>query len=196
MNSSLYAPAGLLVEYGRVRIAIDGGRTAEPRGKLAAWLVSDAKSELARELRIQARAHGLEPQVAQYRAGDLVFLPMPVVHTSHPTFGYLIKIARRKIVWAPEFFEFPSWARTADLMFAEASSWDRPIRFARGVGGHECVRSVAASAKEHRVKKLVFAHIGRPTIRALNAGKKPLFGEFGRDGAVYLLRAKTSSHKS
>jgi hypothetical protein len=44
--------------------------------------------------------------------------------------------ARRTVVWAPELYEFPAWARGADLMFAEAAAWDRPIRFASGVGGH------------------------------------------------------------
>jgi hypothetical protein len=31
MNSPVYAPAGLLIEYGRDRIMIDGGKTAEPK---------------------------------------------------------------------------------------------------------------------------------------------------------------------
>jgi hypothetical protein len=75
-------------------------------------------------------------------------------------------------------------------MFAEAASWDRNIRFRGGTGGHASVLSVATSAKEQDVKKLVFAHIGRPTIRAMKAGKEPPFGEFGEDKAVFLLRSK------
>lgn len=31
--------------------------------------------------------------------------------------------------------------------------------------------SVAKAAQEHRVKRLVFAHIGRPMIKAMTAGK-------------------------
>lgn len=44
-------------------------------------------------------------------------------------------------------------------MFAEAAGWSRPIRFAGGAGGHA-------------VKRLVFAHIGRSTIRALDRGEQ------------------------
>jgi len=39
----------------------------------------------------------------------------------------------------------------------------------------------------HRVRRLVFAHIGRPAIAAIDAGLVPPFGEFGTDGAVYTL---------
>jgi hypothetical protein len=106
MNSPVYAPAGLLIEYGRVRIMIDGGKWEEPKGKLSAWLVSYAKSELARELRIETRARGLEPQVEKYGAETLLIEPMPVVHTSHPTYGYLIKIPGAKIVWRLGFSSF------------------------------------------------------------------------------------------
>jgi hypothetical protein len=31
----------------------------------------------------------------------------------------------------------------------------------------------------------VFAHIGRPTIRAIDRGARPVFGEFARDGQVF-----------
>jgi ribonuclease BN (tRNA processing enzyme) len=104
-----------------------------------------------------------------------------VVHTSHPTFGYSIELAGRTVVWAPEFYEFPRWARGADLIFAEASAWNRPIRFAGGVGGHLDVQAVARAARRHRIKRLVFAHIDRPTLRALDAGLRPPFGEFATD---------------
>jgi hypothetical protein len=59
-----------------------------------------------------------------------------VVHTSHPAYGYLVEAGGTRTAWAPEFLEFPSWAAGADLMFAEAASWARPIRFAKGAGGH------------------------------------------------------------
>jgi hypothetical protein len=51
------------------------------------------------------------------------------------------------VVWAPEFWEFPSWAQGADLMFAEAAGWDRPIRFAGRVGGHLDLVHVAEAAQ-------------------------------------------------
>jgi hypothetical protein len=57
-----------------------------------------------------------------------------VVHTSHLAYGYLIRAARKRIVWAPEFFAFPAWAEKVDLMFAEAAGWKRPIHFVGGVG--------------------------------------------------------------
>ena len=80
MNSPRYAPAGLLVEQGRVRVVIDGGPGADPAGPLAAWLVTDER---------------------------------------------------------------------------------------------------------HGVRRLVFAHIGRPAIATLDAGHVPPFGEIGTQGGVY-----------
>jgi hypothetical protein len=73
-------------------------------------------------------------------------------------------------------------------MFADAAGWDRPIRFARGVGGHSSALDVAHQARAKHIRRLVFAHIGRPTIRAMDAGKRPPFGEFGWDGARYYPR--------
>jgi len=35
---------------------------------------------------------------------------------------------------------------------------------------------------------LILAHIGRPTIKAIDAGLCPPFGEFGEEGKVYVLR--------
>ena len=53
-------------------------------------------------------------------------------------------------------------------MFAEAAAWVRPIRFTRGAGGHAPVLEVSRLARDAGVRRLVFAHIGRPTIRALD----------------------------
>jgi hypothetical protein len=72
-------------------------------------------------------------------------------------------------------------------MFAEAAGWDRPIRFAGGVGGHMAALAVANAARRARVKRLVFAHIGKPTLRALAQGLRPPFGEFARDGQVFVV---------
>jgi hypothetical protein len=47
---------------------------------------------------------------------------------------------------------------------------------------------VAREAKAHGVKRLVFAHIGRPSIRARDRGTQPPFGEWGDDGRTYVLR--------
>jgi Beta-lactamase superfamily domain len=187
MNSPRYAPAGLLVEYRDQRVMIDGGPGAEPKGKLRAWLVTDEHGELMRQIRELARAKGVEPHVGSYSSLGLRIEPHMVVHTSHPAYGYLIRAARKRIVWAPEFFAFPAWAEKADLMFAEAAGWNRPIHFVGGVGGHAAAVEVARAARARGVRRLVFAHIGRPTIRAMNAGQHPLFGEFGFHGAVYRL---------
>ena len=150
-----------------------------------AWLVTDERAELIRELRRLAAAHGLVPAVSAFHASGLTITPWAVVHTSHPAYGYLIEAGGKRTAWAPEFLEFPSWAAGADLMFAEAAGWARPIRFAKGTGGHAPALEVAEQAARHGVRRLVFAHIGRPAIAALDAGHVPPFGEIGTEGAVY-----------
>lgn len=167
---------------------LDGGPGSEPKRGLDAWLVTDARAELIREIRSLARRHGAEPVVAPFTGNGLTIDPRPVVHTSHDTYGYLIAAEGRLIAWAPEFLEFPSWAAGVDLLLADAAGWDRPIRFAGGVGGHTAALDVAAWATRMGMARLVFAHIGRPTIRAMDAGKRPPFGTFGWDDAVYLPR--------
>lgn len=188
MNSPRYAPAGLLVECRGHRIMLDGGPGSEPHRRLDAWLLTDQRCELIREIRAKARACGLQAVVGSFFSPELTVRPCPVIHTSHATYGYLLEANRKRIVWAPEFSAFPEWAEGADLMFAEAAGWDRPIRFAGGVGGHCAALAVAEEARRRGVGRLVFAHIGRPTIRAIDAGKHTPFGEFGADGRGYVVR--------
>jgi Cation transporting ATPase, C-terminus len=195
MNSPRYAPAGLLVEHSTVRVAIDGGPGAAPAGRLDAWLVTDERAELIRQLRQLAAAHNLVPRASDFAASGFRLAAWPVVHTSHPTCGYAIEAVGRRVVWAPEFLEFPSWAAGADLMFADAAGWARPIRFAHGAGGHAAALVVAEQARARHVRHLVFAHIGRPTIRAIDAGRTAPFGEFGADGASYTLTPGDSGRK-
>jgi hypothetical protein len=164
---------------------LDGGSKTSPTGRIDAWLVTDIHCELIGDIRRQAARLGVEPHVSSFSAGQLLIEPHAVTHTSHETFGYLIKHREKKIVWAPEFLVFPDWASRADLMFAEAASWDRPILFRGKVGGHSSVTEVARDAKAHQVARLVFAHIGRGTIRKLDAGEVPAFGEFGVQGKIY-----------
>jgi hypothetical protein len=187
MNSPRYLPAGLLLECGRHRVMLDGGPGAEPRGRLDAWLVTDERSELIREIRGRARALGVEPRVTSYEVPGLRIEPRPVVHTSHPAFGYLVEFDGTKVVWAPEFLVFPRWARCARLMFAEAAGYDRRILFAHGTGGHASLLEVAKQAERSHVGALVFAHLGRPTLRAMDRGVRPPFGIFGEDGDVFTL---------
>lgn len=93
--------------------------------------------------------------------------------------------ARRTAGWAPEFWEFPDSASATDLMFAGAAGWSRPIRFRGGAGGDAGVLDTAEHTRRAGVRRLVFAHIGRPTIRAIDAGELPPSGEIGREGADY-----------
>jgi len=76
-------------------------------------------------------------------------------------------------------------------MFADAAGWNRAIRFARGAGGHMAALQVAAQARAHRVARLVFAHIGRPSLRAIDAGYRLPFGEWGEPGRTYQLPPQT-----
>ncbi|WP_211588690.1 MBL fold metallo-hydrolase [Allorhizocola rhizosphaerae] len=185
MNSPRFAPAGLLVRFARRAVAFDGGPAALPPGRIDAWLVCDERSELRTSLRTLAAERGLRPVMADFTAGGLNVRAEPVVHTSHDTCGYAIRAGDRLVVWAPEFLEFPAWAAGADLMFAEAAGWNRPIRFRGGVGGHASVLSVAQDAAAAGVRRLVFAHIGRPSIRAIDAGAQPPFGKWGVEGRTY-----------
>ena len=188
MNSPRrYPPAGLLVRYQRCQVMLDGGPGAEPAGRLAAWLVSDERSELRRQLRVLSAGRGLHPSVATVRVADLVIEPHPAVHTSHPTWGYLLRLPMAAAAWAREFWAFPAWAAGVDLMFADAAGWNRPICFAGGAGGHMAALQVAEQAREHHVARLVFAHIGRPSLRAIDAGYRLPFGKWGVPGRTYPL---------
>jgi hypothetical protein len=54
------------------------------------------------------------------------------------------------------------------------------------VGGADAVvQDTAEQARRHGVGRLVFAHIGRPTIRAIDAGEELPYREWGVDGRVY-----------
>jgi hypothetical protein len=187
MRSPRYAPAGLLVEHGRDRVMIDGGPGAAPGARIDAWLVTDARAELIAEIRRLASRHRVFPAVGDYASGALLIRAEPVVHTSHPTFGYRIEVGAFVAAWAPEFWRIPRWVRGVDILFADGAGWSRPIRFAGGVGGHACVLDVARSAKRRGIGRLVFAHLGRPTIRAIDEGERPPFGELGHDGQVFVI---------
>ncbi len=189
MNSPRYPPAGLLVRYRRRQVMLDGGPCAEPTGNLTAWLVSDERCELRREIRALAAARGLRPEVAALSIADLMIEPRQVVHTSHVTWGYLLRLPTGSAAWAPEVWEFPAWADGVDILFGDAAGWNRPIRFAGGAGGHMAALDVARQAREHGVGRLVLAHIGRPSLRAIDAAQPLPFGEWGRPGRTYSLPA-------
>lgn len=191
MASPRYRPAGLLVVASGVRLMFDGGPGAEPPSPLDGWLVTDAQAELATAIRRLAAPLGLRSGVRSFSAPGLTVEPLPVRHTSHPAFGYRIEgSAGEWAVWAPEFLVFPAWAAGTDLMFADGAGWNRPIRFAGGVGGHAAARDVSRAAREAGVRRLVLAHLGRPTIRALDAGSQLPFGEIGVEGRTYRVVAE------
>ncbi len=185
MNSPRFAPAGVLVRARRMRVMIDGGPGSEPAGRIDAWLVTDARGELMSGIRRLARSRGCEPAVRAFVRDGLSIQPRAVRHTAHPTFGYDIRLGAARAVWAPEFLVFPRWARGAPLVFAEAAAWSRRIWFAGRVGGHATVAEVCASAARHGVRRLVFAHLGRPTLAALDRGLRLPWGEVGREGRTY-----------
>lgn len=184
-NSPRYRPAGLLIASDGARVMIDGGPGAVPRGRLDAWLVTDERAELIGAIRKLASAKGLRPYAGDFRHDGLRIERRRVVHTNHPTYAYRIRAAGKTVIWAPEFYRFPLWARRADVLFAEGAAWDHPIRFVGGVGGHLDVLATASQAKRLGVKRLVFAHLGRPTLRALSRGKEPPFGELAADGQTF-----------
>jgi hypothetical protein len=185
MASPRYRPAGVLVEAGEWRVMLDGGPGAEPGAPLHAWLVCDERSELRTAIRDRAASLGVQAHIGTFERPGLSIEPLDVRHTSHRTVGYRIRSGDALVVWVPEFLEVPQWVAGADLVFAEAAGWDRPIRFARGVGGHAAVVEVSRAARELGVRRLVFAHLGRPTLRALDAGRVPPFGEIGVEGRTY-----------
>jgi hypothetical protein len=192
MASPRYAPAGLLVEADGQRVMIDGGKEAEPAGELDAWLVTDEQAELMAELRRLARARGLNPTAGEFRGDGLQISPRPVQHTNHPAYGYEITYGGHRVVWAPEFWTFPDWAGGAELAFLEAAAWTKPIRFRGGVGGHAPVQRTAQEAQAARVRRVVFVHIGRPTIRAIDSGATQGL-EFARDGQVFEVEVEVRS---
>jgi hypothetical protein len=187
MASERFAPAGLLVEHRGEAVMIDGGPGAAPRGQIRSWLVTDERCELIAAIRRLARQLDVEPHTGTANVGGVAIEAHPVVHTSRTTYGYRIRLRKSVAVWAPEFFEFPKWAAGATIMFADAAAWNRPIRFAGGVGGHAAALDVAEKARALNVGRLVFAHVGRPTIRALDSGSAFPHGELGEEGRVYEL---------
>ena len=188
MASERYAPAALLIERHDRAIMIDGGPGAEPDRPLEDWLVTDERAELIAKIRRTARQQfGVRPRAGSAYLDDVRIDAEPVVHTSRATYGYRIQLGESMAAWATEFLEFPEWAAGAQVMFADAAGWNRPIRFAKRVGGHAAALDVAEAAQAMNVARLVFAHVGKPTIRALDAGNSFPFGELGQEGVTYEL---------
>ncbi len=58
-------------------------------------------------------------------------------------------------------------------------------RSIEGVGGNASLVGVAEAARTHGVRRLVLAHMGRSTLRALDREEQPPFGEIGAVGQTY-----------
>ena len=187
MASPRYAPAGLLIEAAEQGLMIDGGKGAEPGGKLDGWLVTDEHAELISEIRRLAAAHGLRPAVKQVAWAGLVIEPHPVVHTNHPSFGYEIVYGDHHVVWAPEFWSFPEWAAEADLAFLEAAAWNRPIRFRGGVGGHAPVQRTSKRGAGRGNTSCCFRSY-RPTDDSRHRRQRAQCLEFAKDGQAFEFR--------
>jgi hypothetical protein len=154
MASERYAPAGLLIERHHRAIMIDGGPGAESDRPVEDWLITDERAELIPKIRRTARQQfGVRPRAGSASLDDLRIDAEPVVHTSRATYGYRIQLGESMAAWAAEFLEFPEWAAGAQVMFADAAGWNRPIRFAKGVGGHAAALDVAEAAQAMNVAR-------------------------------------------
>ncbi|MEU5882573.1 hypothetical protein [Spirillospora sp. NPDC047279] len=166
-RSALFAPAGLLIEYGHTRVGLDGGPGSEPPENVHAWLVADEQGPLRDDLhRIAHESEMLEPVVGSFRHGPLHVDPLPVAHPKAGVHGYKITMGHRSAVWAPEFVKLPDWAEAADLVFAGASA---------------DVAGTARSAQDLRVRRLVFVGLDEEPGQSTT----PAFGEWGEEGGQY-----------
>ncbi|HEU5160168.1 MAG TPA: hypothetical protein VFU43_24440 [Streptosporangiaceae bacterium] len=170
-DSLRFAPVGLLLEYGHIRVGIDGGPGSEPPENIDAWLVRDEHGPLRAELLRIARETGMpEPAVLPYQHGPLKIEPVPV---ADHVYGYRIGVGHHVAGWLPEAATLPAWADGLDLAFADGSLDDART--------HE----LAHAAKRLRVRRLVFVRLGAAALAAVDAGAAPPYGEWGDEGRTY-----------
>lgn len=159
-GSARHAPAGLLVEYGPVRLGFDGGPGSEPPENVHAWLISDPFDPLQPDRRQIADATGMpEPTVTHFEHGALRVSPLPLAGHAY---GYLIGSGTHTAVWAPCAIEFPAWAQDAELMF--------------------CPAALAGAANVAGVRRLVIVW----QSEAEPDGEQP-HGEWAEEGRIYRL---------
>jgi hypothetical protein len=170
-DSSRFAPVGLLLEYGHIRVGIDGGPGSEPPENIDAWLVRDEQGPLQAELLRIARETGMpEPAVLSYQHGPLKIEPIPVA--AH-VYGYRIAVGHHVAAWVPEAAEPPPWTEGMDLVFADGSA----------AAPH--TQELASTAKRLRVQRLVLVRLGAAALAAVDAGDQPSYGEWGEEGRKY-----------
>jgi hypothetical protein len=170
-DSSRFAPVGLLLEYGHIRVGIDGGPGSEPPETIDAWLVRDERGPSQDELRRIAHETGMpEPAVMPYHHGPLKVEPVPV---ADHVYGYRIGIGHHVAAWVPEAPELPAWAEGLDLVYADGS-----LDAAR-------TQELAGTAKRLRVQRLVFVRLGAAALATVDAAERPPYGEWGVEGRKY-----------
>lgn len=164
------APAGLLLEYGHVRIGFDGGPGSEPPEHVSAWLVCDPEDPAMPGLRYIAHMTGMpEPERRPYDSGPVHVRPMD---TGTGEYGYHILCGHHLITWVPRATGFPGWAEGSALMFADGAEAERISR-------------TAAEAQRHEVQRLVYGRLGDQALARMAAGRSPPFGEWGEEGRLY-----------
>jgi hypothetical protein len=170
-DSPRFAAAGLLVEYGHVRVGIDGGPGSEPPEIIDAWLVRDEQGPMQPELRRIANETGMpEPVIAPFGHGPLKIEPHPVAGRVH---GYQIRIGHHVAAWTPECAELPPWVEGTDLLFADGS------------GDWLDTQEMARTAKRLRVQRLVVVNLGAAASAAQDRGEQPPYGEWAEEGSKY-----------
>jgi hypothetical protein len=170
-DSLRFAPAGLLLEYGHVRVGIDGGPGSEPAENIDSWLVRQERGPLWDELLRIAHETGMPaPAVGPFQHGPLKIEPIQV---AGPVHGYRIAIGHHVAAWVPEAPDLPPWTEGMDLVFADGSAPEPRT--------HE----LAGAAKRLRVQRLVFVRIGASALAAVDAGEQPPYGEWGEEGRKY-----------
>lgn len=169
----------LMIAYKLKHVLIDAGKDIKakdlPVKTLHRILLCDPESRYVKDAKRLAKQFKIldPPGVGEWILEDLSITPFEVKHTNHKTYGYKIMIDKKKIIYAPEFYEFPAReAKDADLAILEGSAWDKSIDFVGGVGGHAPILETWKKAKDAGVKKILFTHIGKPVERNLDKAKE------------------------
>jgi hypothetical protein len=152
--------AALLINTPTKRVQIDAQSPQDIKHP-DELLITDPKAWNARAAKKEGGT------VRKIQLADLTIEPKPVKHTSHPVFGYLIKSKTKTVAYAPEFWKIPKWAKGADVLIADGSSWSRPIIFKGKVGGHVAAKELVDQAKSMGIKRIILTHIGKNTEHAL-----------------------------
>ena len=188
--------ASLFVEHDGSKVLIDAGpdiKKEDLPAKPDVILITDEESWFAKDAKRLAEELGVEVVQDEYVSDGLRITPFPVEHTNHPVFGYRIEADGYKVIYAPEFWKFPArQAKGADVAILEGSAWDRPIRFAGGVGGHAAILDTLNRAKAVGVKRIIFTHIGKPVEEAKDKWEEEGV-EIGEDGQKIRLIKKAEA---